>query len=184
MQHLSDHELYQYLQQKQKKAFNLIFERYWELLFNAAFNMVKDEDSAKDIVQEIFMQLWQKNEVDVRNLKAYLMQMVRYKSYRYLQRSRLVDELLIEHHQIVDSNNPEVTLLFKELNGSLKAITKQLPERCQKIFHMSRFEQLSNTEIADRMNIKTKTVENQINKAINFLRQTLTLMWVFLFTFI
>lgn len=180
MHQLSDQKLIRLLQQGDRSAFRVLYDRYWEMLFDAAYNMIRQEDASKDIVQEIFMQLWQKRESSIAHPKAYLLQAVKYQSYRHVKKVKMLGELLSSHLESLSYNETEERILFEELNGSLKEIIKQLPGRCQQIFCMSRFEHLSNREIAEKLDIKVKTVENQINKALHLIRHALATLLVLL----
>lgn len=181
---MTDQQLLNQVQKKHSAAFTRLFDRYWEILFNAAYNMVRDEEAAKDIVQEIMIQLWEKPERKIQNLKSYLLQSVKYQSFAHLRKVKKVGELVNDYQEIIAANQTEEEIFVQELNGSLQKIIQDLPEKCRKIFQMSRFEQMKNAEIAKKMNIKEKTVENQINKALNYLRETLiTLIYILITIF-
>ena len=171
---LSDEKLLTLLKKGNALAFDELFNRYWALLFKSADKLLLDEDAAKDVVQEIFVDLWKRREtLQVSNLKAYLLQAVKYQIVEQLRKGKFTErheERLISLHF---SNATEEMVMANELYESLERSLQGLPDRCYEIFLMSRFENLSNREIANRLNISIRTVETQISNALRYLRRTL-----------
>lgn len=162
---------------------NLFNENFHSMVFTS-FNIVKDYDQAKDIVQNVFVKVWQNYEgvKYVKNLKSYLFTAVRNSSLNYLRDQKLVGTDVSEFDKIasVEEENQNQTDLTNEIH---KAVEK-LPDKWKEAFILSKYERLKYHEIAEEMNISNKTVEKYISKALNFLRLELGLLiFVFLYLF-
>lgn len=166
----TDQELTDLLKQGDREAFNEIYHRYVQYLYQYAFNILRDEDECTDAVQDIFVWLWENSaKINVSVLKGYLMAAVKYKLARLIQGSKRRSEILS-----LNSSQEEAfiddSLEVKELKLAIQEFVLGLPERSRKIFEMSRNEYLSNKEIAARLNISEKTVENQMTIVLKKLR--------------
>jgi RNA polymerase sigma-70 factor (ECF subfamily) len=169
---LRDEELLRMLQQGDEQALTLLYRRHWETLFLAAYRVLKDREACKDLVQELFTEIWQRSATIqlTGSFKAYLASSIRYKVFRYI-RQHPVPEACFEHlAERMQTPSPESELAVKELQARLNALVNTLPEKCAQIYRMSREQQLSYKEIAGRLNVSVKTVENQINIALRRLR--------------
>lgn len=170
-----DEELLNLLQRDNRMAFNELYERYWEKLYRAAYNVLSDEHTAKDIVQEIFLTVWRKrNTLEVRHFAAYLFQAVRFQVATHLRRGKLVQA---HHAQLLVTtfiNSTEELMNFTELNGIVENVLNRLPEKCRDVFYLSRFEHLTNSEIAERLNLSQRTVEWHISNALKHLRHSMS----------
>lgn len=129
-----------------------------------------------DVIQEVFVWVWENRESwTISNTKSYLLAAVKYKVANEIRKGKLRMVAFeswkerVMNHQVVDNRELEV----KELQRIIRDFTGQLPPRCQEIFRLSRFEHLTNREIADRLNISEKTVENQITIALGRLKRHL-----------
>lgn len=156
-------------------ALTLIYKKYWQMLFTSAYNILKDRQLCEDIIQEIFIKLWnnrEKVQVEI-SLKGYLYACTRYEVYRQvkagLSRKDLYDDLLLHLYKPAIDESIE----YKELIATITAVVDELPEKCREVFKLSRDEQLSHKEIASRLSISPKTVENHITKALRHLRLSL-----------
>jgi RNA polymerase sigma-70 factor (family 1) len=174
MNKLFENKLLTDLKKGSKNAFNLIFNRYWEELFIFAFNILKDEDNAKDVVQEVFISVWnRRNESKITKLKAYLYQSVKFQTAKVFRDNFQYEEYSEVFEIVSNFNNAEQNLNAKELALLIEKTLKKLPEKCAEVFHLSRDEHLSNKEVAEKLNISISTVENQINKALRILKSEL-----------
>ena len=144
-------------------------------MFLVAFNIVKDRSSAEDIVQDILIAVWEKrkNLVIQHSLKAYLFSSVRYASYKEWKRILTSPNESIESLELPNDDSPIEHLAYHELKNQISQVINDLPARCKEVYILSRENQLSHKEIAERMNISTKTVENQLTKALRILRLSL-----------
>ena len=184
--HLSDRTLIEMLQRSQSYAFDIIFNRYWEMLFISANKVLLDENASKDVVQEVMIDLWNRREKsDVQNLKAYLIQAVKYKVASQLRNGRFTERHLEKLEYLAVPNLTEENLNYIDLEQLILKSIDQLPSRCREIFYLSRVQGLKNQEIADRLNLSKRTVETQISKALRNLRVQLepTLLSLIFFFF-
>ena len=181
----SDEELFNLLKKDNGFALDELFNRYWEKLFKSADKLLFDEDAAKDVVQNVFVKLWEnRNSIMVSNLYAYLLQATKYQVVSYLRKGKFTAQHEDELESLGSVNNTEQTINFNELNHVIIESLEQIPGRCREIFYLSRFEYLSNKEIADRLDISIRTVETQISKALKYIRETLETTWIVFLLFL
>ncbi|WPU97530.1 RNA polymerase sigma-70 factor [Mucilaginibacter sp. cycad4] len=173
---MSDMQLIGRLKADDEAALTMIYRRYWASLFKAAYNILKDRQACEDIIQELFIKLWDcRAEVEITiSLKAYLYASVRYGVYRQIRtgtpvRSEIFDDLIERLHTPATHNSIE----HKELLLQINQVIDTLPEKCREVYKLSREECLSHKEIALQLNISTKTVENHLTKALRQLRGSL-----------
>jgi len=168
---LTDDELIEAIKQNEG-AFDEIYERYWAILYRSAYNVLRDQESCNDIIQEVFIWFWDHREhLKVNSLKGYLISAVKYKVANYIRRGVVRDnyQAKVIKDQL-DQTFPDELLELKQLKETIDKFVFELPERCQEIFNLSRNEHLSNKEISNKLGISEKTVENQINRALKPLR--------------
>ena len=159
-------------------AFDEIYNHYWEKTLNYAYNLTKQEDIARDITQEIFVSLWVRKEaIDVQNsLVGYLFSAVRNQVVKHIRTSNHKEEYLKHFERYIinqPSNSTDENLLLNDLKKAIEHSLVDLPPRCRQIFEMSRFQNLSNSEIAEELKISNRTVENQLAIALKHLRISL-----------
>lgn len=165
-----------------REAFNTLFELLWEPMYTYAASVIMDNSIAKDLVQEVWIDYWQRREdVKVSNIKSYLYKAIRYRCYNTL-RDLKFNETQIEAANAVCITSEieleeDVTELSKRINDTLSG----LPKRCQEVFRLSRMCNVNNKEIAERLNISQRSVENQISLALRKLRKDLSVIRFFLF---
>lgn len=170
---LSDAELTVLLQEGDRTAFTCIYHRYAEDLYRFAFNILKDENECTDAVQDIFVWLWHNHKkLQITVLKHYLLAAVKYKLTRVIQNSKRKAEILAAI-PVTDELFVDDSLEVKELKAIIRHFLETLPPRAREIFHLSRYEYLSNKEIAVRLNISEKTVENQLTISLKKLKISL-----------
>lgn len=163
----NDEWLLQEVKNKNQKAFKILFDKFYPILFSRCVRLVKDAGKAEDIVQEVFIQFWE-NKADIRieqSMEAYLWVITKNRALDYLRREKSVSNELPEVGQ-----GESDALEYQDLKDSIDAIIDGLPEKCRQIFVLSRFEDMSYKEIAESLEISSKTVENQISKALRVLR--------------
>lgn len=172
---LTDEELLLLLQSDDEAALTVLYQRHWQPLFMLAYQVLKDKEACKDLVQELFTELWQKSRGIqlTSSLKAYLSASIRYKVFRHIRQNPVREELFDHMMERMETVSPESELAVKELQSLLNTLIDTLPEKCRVIFRMSREQHLSYKEIAAQLNVSVKTVENQISIAIRKLRAAL-----------
>jgi RNA polymerase sigma-70 factor (family 1) len=173
--HSSDAILLQGIAASSQHSFNTLYERHWEKTYASAYKRLKDTDLAKDIVQEIFTHLWVKREtLRIDNLSAYLHVAVRNRVFKQAARGKLthpflsVLEKLPSLYEQTDSD-----LLAKEFFKAYEVLVNSLPAKKQHIFRLRFEEELSTKDIAEQLGLSRKTVQNQLTKAVDFLRAAL-----------
>lgn len=169
----TDEQLLELLKGSDNDAFTEIYDRYAETLYRFAWNILKEEEECRDAVQDVFVWFWEnRKKLNITVLKYYLLAAVKYKLTKIIQNSKRRAEILARHPPIITSYIEE-TVELKELKNLISQFTATLPPRAKEIFHLSRNEYLTNREIAERMNINEKTVENQMTIVLKKLRHTL-----------
>ncbi len=167
-----DDLLLQELKNDNVKAFDLIFKKYYSNLCRFAYSLIHDADMSQSLVQNVFVKLWERRFIgQINNLPAYLSTMVRNQCCDYLQELSLLDKGGVDASNIhrVD-NSTENEVFRKNFEESLIAALGKLPTKCRTAFEYSRFENLSNKEIAQRMEISIKGVEALIGRSLKTLR--------------
>jgi RNA polymerase sigma-70 factor (ECF subfamily) len=159
-----------------EKAFEALFRLYYPHLCLYATQVLKNPSAAEEIVQELFVRLWEKRketQIDT-SVKNYLFRAVKNHCLNYIKHNKIKNEY---SQKVLAVSNPEDTSenieaqdeLFQKIEESIAA----LPEKRQEIFRLSRQEGLKYREIAEKMNISIKTVETQMGLAIKTLREKL-----------
>lgn len=173
----NDLDLVKRLQQNEEEALTIIYKEYWQIMYMAAYNLVKDRSVCEDIVQEVFISLWQRREkLQIKtSLKSYLYTSTVYKVYDHFSKNKkmLKDELFDNFENKIEASNPETKLMHEELIRHLDAIVDSLPDKCREVYKLSRENMLSNKEIAEQLNISQRTVEGHISKALKILKESL-----------
>lgn len=162
------------VRQGDSQSFEILFQRYWESLYTAAYHRLNSRAEAQEVVQSLFVSLWQRREqlkVST-SLKAYLFASLRYTILDHI-RAQTVREKYVQSicQRINPSNNATAeTVAYRELENSVHRGIDALPQRCGLVFRLRRLEQYSVKEIAQLLGISPKTVENQLTKATKALR--------------
>ncbi|MFE7086106.1 sigma-70 family RNA polymerase sigma factor [Sphingobacterium spiritivorum] len=172
-----DHRLMTELKTNSELAFNVIYFRYSIILYRYAFNILRDEDECTDVVQEIFVWLWENREnLHISNLKSYLMAAVRYRMIRVIATSKRKEEILARSISGTALHADDF-LEVKELKNFITDFTASLPLRARATFQLSREQYLSNREIALELGVSEKTVEAQMTISLKKLRLYLNRMF-------
>ncbi len=167
----TDQELLEKLRQDDADAFENIYKKYFSRLYAHAYKLLKDKDACKDIIQEIFSQLWFKRHTqEIKALDAYLYAATRFQVFKIIRSNRSYENLFDVEDELPACRNTESVINEKEMALTLFNGVAQLPEKCRTIFYMSRMEYLSNKDIALKLSIAPKTVENQLTIAFRKLR--------------
>jgi RNA polymerase sigma-70 factor (family 1) len=155
-------------------AFTEIYSRYWDVLLNTAYQRLKSREASEEIVQEVFVTLFVKRkEIEITtSLEAWLKTALKYKVFN-IYRSQQVH--LLHLNKIIRQNEisplmPDEVVNLKEIKQRIRVAADKLPEKCRQVFLLSRFEHLSQLEIAERMGISLSTVKKHLTKALAALR--------------
>lgn len=167
-----DSVLVQQLSQDDRKAFEIIYSKYWRPLLDVAWKGLHDKQAAEDLVQGVFLSLWQKREqLQINNLEAYLRTAVRYKVLNHVVRTKQTHEFFESFYEIFqEKNTPETTFIAKNLLELIHAYAAILPLKRREIFMLYIQFRLSTKEIAETLGLSQKTVQNQLGISLKNLR--------------
>jgi len=161
-------------QQYDDHAFEQLFKDHFKALHAYAYVILKDEDDAEEIVQNMFLKFWEKRDLLTvqSSLKAYLYKCVYNDSLNFLKHQKIKTKYQdFATYTMNPENEPASSKIeMTELTFNLNIALNRLPEQCRTIFQMSRFEELKYREIAERLGLSVKTIENQMGKALRILR--------------
>jgi RNA polymerase sigma-70 factor (family 1) len=178
-----DEQLIDLLRSDNAAAFEELYSRYWQKLFYTAAKKLKNLHEAENIVQDVFLDIWQRRETLQINqtVGGYLAVAIRYRMINLLaskHRAASNNKELIQ--QATDADNSlHHWLSFRELEHWLSEKVADLPEKCGMAFSLKN-QGLTQKEIARTMNISEKTVEMHIGRALKSLRTSFTQLVIFL----
>jgi RNA polymerase sigma-70 factor (ECF subfamily) len=178
----------QLLQINTQREFQEIYHKHFNGLANYAYSVLQDKDAAKDVVQDVFLDLWNKRETlsITTSLEAYLVRAVKFKSIDFIRKDKTKQQYVAKMTPASipftedNSDGDEQTANRKK---QLSYAIAQLPTKCRQVFLLSRVSGYTYKEIAEEMNISPKTVENQISRALKLLRQKLSDLMVLILFF-
>lgn len=171
-------DLLSLLKNGDSKSFELIYDRFADRLYHYIYNRVNNKDVSEEIVQEIFVSLWSKRETVqiMTSLDAYLFGAAKYRILTYIRSERVRNKYAASFASFstasLDNSNEEMMDL-KDLQYSIDTSIAELPEKCRTAFRLSRMEHKPISQIAERMNISKRTVENYLSQALKHLRTSL-----------
>ena len=167
----TDPELLQLLRENNRAAYNEIYHRYWKKMLLVAWNHSRNDELAKDIVQEVFIELWEKRQRhEIQSLAAFLGTAVKYQVFKHYRKEQRRRELSREHYTTETESQDEALLDARFLKDLIDGIVEEMPEKCRLVFHYSRNLGLNNNEIAEQTAVTKKTVENTLNRALRIIR--------------
>lgn len=171
---INDSELWLAVRDSNEHAFAILFDRYWVRLYKTALRYLKDRENSEEVVHDVFLNIWdRRHQLEIESVPNFLLSAVRYQVYNRMRAAKppLTLELNeLDMGNLPDYNEGDFRIKNQELLKELNYYLEQLPKRCQEIFYMSRMDNLSNQEIAGRLGISKRTVENQITMALKHLR--------------
>lgn len=169
----SDKLLLQQLQNDDTTAFDALYDKYWGLVYTAAYKRLRDANYAKDITQDIFLQLWnRRHELHIENLTAYLYTSVRNNVLKWMEKEQRITPISDLMEQSA-KDRADASVLRKEFMRKYENLINTLTPSQQQIFRMRYQQELSTAEIAEKLNISRKTVQNQLGKSAANLRELL-----------
>ena len=165
-----------------KNSFRNIFNDYYKQLCHLSLHYLEDKDESKGVVQDAFVKLWEiRNELNAdSNLRNFLFTLVKNDCLNILKRR----QILLKHHENIKwmemhyqyeslTRIGDDYLEIKELKEKIDLAVKNLPDHCLAVFEMSRYDELKNREIAEKLGVTQKTVEAHLTKALKILRNEL-----------
>lgn len=172
----SDKDLVGFLLQDDRRGIEILFKQYYTQLFRFVKLIMKDKAVSEDIVLEVFSNLWKIRYKLPDNviLRPYLFKAAKNQALNKLRKEER-NQLIFDYPENIPSNQYETSNLLEaqELKDKINYAIALLPPKCQLIFKLSRYEDMSYREIADHLDISIKTVENQMVKALKNIRARL-----------
>jgi len=177
-----EESMYKTIRKGNIKAFESFYKKYQPRLFAYGIGILNDEDVTKDLVQEAFISFWENKEhiLTDYSVTAYLFKIFHVKCSKYLRMKSIVtnfshlSELKLQEMEI-SFYNPDENILgsifMHDVEKLYKKALDQLPEQCREIFVLSRQEEMKSAEIAFKLGLSVRTVENQIYKAMRIMRE-------------
>lgn len=174
-----DQQLIEKLQSGSEAAFDHIYDLCWKPLFQYAYKRLRSEDNAKDIVQEVFIALWNKKDTLklTSSLSSYLFSILRFKLIDHYH-AGIVQEKhvlsLIREKDGDSHNDTDQKVYTNEINGLLNLSVESLPHKMKEVFRLSRIHGYSVKQISRQLSISEQTVKNQLTTALKRLKLTFT----------
>ena len=199
----TNEDLLESIKQNDHAAFEYLFKRFYPRLLGYAIRFVQDEDVAKDILQECFMNFWEKRQLlSAVSISSLLFLMVRNACLNYLKHHMLANYLSIDYLSTLDGEeklysadlmfSTDENILYEDLKTQIDAALSKLSPRSREIFLLSRFDGMKNKESAELLGISTSAVEKHISKSLKVISdylkdnssyyQYIVIMSFFLFT--
>ena len=159
------------------KAFDDLFAMYSKKVYHFAFSFLKNKEDAEEIVQEVFLRVWEKRKTikEYYSFKSFLFSI----SYNLIMdhfRSKMKDpefiEFLSANAKVIDISSEE-NINYESLKEHYLNIVEKLPPKRKAIFKMNRFEGLSYKEISEQLQVSVNTIENHMAAALKFIRQNI-----------
>lgn len=166
------------------KAFELLFLYYQPKLIFFLNGFIKDEEIARDITQDIFLSVWANREKlsIVNSFKSYLFRMGKNAICNFYDHSLVNEKFEFEQlSRPIEVNSIEEGLFVKELQALIEITVSQMPPQRKLIYQMSRVDGLSNDEIAERLSINKRTVENHLTSALSDIRKVVKMSLILFF---
>jgi RNA polymerase sigma-70 factor (ECF subfamily) len=172
-----DIEIIRRIRRGDVEEFESLFRSSYVSLVRYAKTIIRDHDTAEEIVQDLFFRLWRdrENTMIESSLNGYLFRAVHNRCLHYIEHIKVVEkyekEMAVNHGESADV--PTDLLYYSDLQAKIAGIIERLPEKCGKIFCMSRFEGLKYSEIAKKLSVSVKTVEANMGRALKEFRKAL-----------
>ena len=170
---MEDEILIKYLRKNDRKAYSILFDKYFERLFTFAVRVVFREDVANDIVQEIFISLYEKSEIlnyDL-SLKSYLFNSVRNRCFNYLRDRKVEDRRMNLYAEACLWSDNVDWIEEEEVLRKIQEVMLELPEKCREVCRRRFFEGKKFEEIAEELDISESTARVQTHRGMEMLRQ-------------
>ncbi|MFV0417632.1 MAG: RNA polymerase sigma-70 factor [Dysgonomonas sp.] len=178
-----DAQLLARLKENNHKSYSILFQTYYKDLVLFAGSIIQDRATCEDIVQNIFLKLW--NERDTltieTSLKSYLIRATRNSCIDHIRHRKIVDTYINEFFSVNNNYTTEEYILHSDLYNHLQEAISRLPEKPREAFILSRFKDMKYKDIAKKLNVAERTIEDRISKALSQLRIELKDFLLFLY---
>lgn len=175
-----DEALFDLLKENSEKAFTVLYNRYWDKLLQVAFFKLQSQEDAEEVVQQVFLQLWNSRQQTILKytFKTYISAALKYTIYAKVAERKKRSAVSFD-----DSISTEFAdystqhwLDFSQIRAEIESLVAQLPDKCQIVYRLSREKGLSAYQISKNLDISEKTVEGHLTKALKFIKGNLTLL--------
>jgi RNA polymerase sigma-70 factor (ECF subfamily) len=159
-----------------KEAFERLFHHFQPGLYRFLWRMVRSEDIADDLLQNIFLKLWKNRETwrPGASISGYLYRAAKNSALNHLRDKKLGAQRFVRYEEHdADSDESHTTVEQKELSEAIQKCIDALPQGCRTVFILSRYEAMTYREIAGTLEISAKTVDNHMGRALRLLRDCL-----------
>jgi RNA polymerase sigma-70 factor (ECF subfamily) len=181
---IDNKELVKRLQKGDLHAFDELYRKYSKKLLFFTLGYISSNEDAEDIIQEVFLKVW-KNHNQLKehlSFNSYVFT-IAYNAIKKYYRKKGIEkkhfELFLDNHKLID-NDTISKVEYNDLTSRVEKIVNTFPDRRKEVFQLSRESHLSNQEIADKLSITKKTVENHITTSLKVLRKKLKMHLFFL----
>jgi RNA polymerase sigma-70 factor (ECF subfamily) len=169
----TDDFLSQRLKANDQSAFQTVFQMHYASVCKTIRRFIHDTNTVEDLAQDVFVRFWERrHQIEVKtSFGAYLYRMGVNEALTYIRKQKRFQEDDIDGFSFSDNSSSAIQVMEgAELKVKIKAAIDSLPPKCRTVFLLSRQEEMSYKEIADKLEISIKTVENQIGKALKVMR--------------
>ncbi|WP_186755045.1 RNA polymerase sigma factor [Echinicola salinicaeni] len=165
--------LFERVRKGDKSAFDALYYKYWELLYGSAYARIKSVDLAQDIVQEIFIDIWNRRNklVIMSDPKVYLLTAVKYKVFRFIDKMRRQETLQNSRIELLSEENN--LLEFEEIYERIEVCLEKFSETHKTIFRLNKLEGFNAKEIGLQVGMATQSVHNIISKTTKVVKKEL-----------
>ena len=174
---MSDKVFLEQVKKGDEAAFRCLFEKYWQDLFQLACKRLRSKDDASDIVQEVFLSLWNNvQQIEIEDsLGAYLFVSLRNKIFNHYEKQSIRLKYLLAQpfHPVQSEELIWSHLSSKELRSVVAAEVSRMPAKMKEIYLLSREQQLSISDIAELLSLAPQTVKNQIHRSLERIKESL-----------
>ncbi|TKC08595.1 RNA polymerase sigma-70 factor [Pedobacter frigoris] len=168
---LSDNELISLIKQHDQPAFVFVYDKYWSEMYACAFHLFPNREICEDLIHDVFIYLWNnRSKLEIKSVRDYLYIAIKNRTLNKIRSEKFQIDIGEDQLRVSSNEAADQKILSEEIHALFEEGLRTLPEKCRKILMMSRKEHLSNKEIAERLNLSTKTVENQINIGLRKIR--------------
>ena len=169
-----DQELISKIKKGDNQAFKLLFQRYYPGLYNFGMSLLHDEEEVRNLIQDIFLQLWEKkNKLDISSAKSYLFTTLNNKSLNIIRHLKIVHSYQKDQESTDSQFIKESDAHNPFIREAIDKAIKQLPPKAQQCFLLTQVEGKSIKEAAKILEISDKTVENQLSRSRKILQKKL-----------
>lgn len=161
-----------------KAIFDQLFRDQYSSLVYTAFTILGDQSESEDVVQDLFVDLWKKDQTlhDVTSINAYLKKSTQNKCFDYLRKQKRIERnksIVQQNVSVIHTISAEDDYISNEKVQHIKSVVHQLPEKGRAIFMMSRYDEMTYKEISEVLQISLKTVEYHMSQNLKFLREAI-----------